>query len=170
MENNEQKILFRISIPGNPITKKNSQQIIRINGQPRLIPSKNYRLYEKLAGVYIAPQKPLEPIAGPVTVTCTYYMETRRHVDLTNLLEATDDILVKCGVLQDDNRDVIASHDGSRVYHDPEKPRVEILITGYAESYPLWREARKAPVKRATGQKKKAPAPLIDGFDEEHWD
>ena len=48
--------------------------------------------------------------------------------DLTNLLEAIDDILVSYGVLSDDNFTVIVSHDGSRVYIDKENPRTEITI------------------------------------------
>ena len=55
-------------------------------------------------------------------------MKTHRRVDLVNLLEATDDILVSCGVLKDDNAKIIVSHDGSRVYYDKEAPRAEIFI------------------------------------------
>jgi Holliday junction resolvase RusA-like endonuclease len=55
-------------------------------------------------------------------------MPTKRRVDLTNLLEAIDDILVKYGVLEDDNYNIIDNHDGSRVYYDKENPRTEITI------------------------------------------
>ena len=56
-------------------------------------------------------------------------MPTRHRVDLTNLLNATNDILVKAGVLEDDNCKIVVSHDGSRVFYDKENPRVEIEIT-----------------------------------------
>ena len=49
-------------------------------------------------------------------------------MDLTNLLEAADDVLVKYGVLADDNSNIIVSHDGSRVMYDPKFPRTEIII------------------------------------------
>ena len=55
-------------------------------------------------------------------------MPTRRRVDLVNLLEATDDILVHYKVLEDDNSNIIVSHDGSRVYYDKENPRCHIFI------------------------------------------
>lgn len=55
-------------------------------------------------------------------------MPTNRACDLTNLLEATCDILSSCGIVVDDNYKVIAGHDGSRVYVDKENPRVEIEI------------------------------------------
>ena len=55
-------------------------------------------------------------------------MPTRRKCDLTNLLEAIDDIMVKSGLLADDNFTIIESHDGSRVLYDKENPRTEVQI------------------------------------------
>ena len=99
----------KIVIPLPPVTKKNSSQIITVGGKPRLIPSKKYREYEKAARIFL---KPLN-IDYPINVKCTFHMPTRRRVDLTNLLSAAADILVAHGVVTDDNRDIIASHDGS---------------------------------------------------------
>ena len=65
-------------------------------------------------------------------------MQSRRKVDLTNLLEAVDDMLVKANVIVDDNRDIIASHDGSRVYYDKERPHIDITITD-VENYKQWK-------------------------------
>lgn len=65
-------------------------------------------------------------------------MDTRRKVDLPNLEEAIDDILVKYNVVSDDCRDIIAAHDGSRVYHDKENPRIEVTITPLLEEYEQW--------------------------------
>lgn len=60
-------------------------------------------------------------------------MPTKRRVDLTNLLEAIDDILVLNGVLSDDNSQIIVSHDGSRVYYDKQNPRTEVEIKTYEQ-------------------------------------
>lgn len=95
--------------------------------RPRILPSEKYAAYEKDALWFI--QKQSEPIDFPVNVKCLFYMPTRRRCDLTNLLEAIDDVLVKAGVLADDNYTVIESHDGSRVFVDRENPRTEILIS-----------------------------------------
>ena len=57
-----------------------------------------------------------------------FYMPTKRRVDLTNLLEAIDDVLGKYGVLKDDNSEIITSHDGSRVLYDKDNPRTEVVI------------------------------------------
>lgn len=64
----------------------------------------------------------------PVEVKALFYMETRRRVDLTNLLEALHDVMVKYGLLKDDNNQIIVSVDGSRVLYDKDNPRTEVTI------------------------------------------
>lgn len=125
------EIKFKIELP--PITKKNSQQILTNSktGRAFIAPSTAYKKYEKNAGWFITGWLRSLKIAAPVNVKCLYYMPTRRRVDLTNLLEATDDILVRYGVLQDDHCGIIASHDGSRVLYDKENPRTEVTISFY---------------------------------------
>lgn len=118
--------MHKLTIYGNPITKKNSQRIITLRGHYAIVPSKQFKEYEKNCGWFL--KEPLL-INYPVNVKCTYYMQTRRRVDLTNLLEATHDILVHYGVLEDDNCKIIVSVDGSRVLYDKDNPRVEIEIT-----------------------------------------
>lgn len=108
-----------------PKTKKNSQQIIRIKGKPRIIPSKLYKKYEKDCAPFIPN---IETINYPINLKCIYYMPTRRKVDLNNLLEATTDMLVHYKVLEDDNSKIVVSHDGSRVRYDKNIPRTEIFI------------------------------------------
>ena len=115
-------------IQGQPITKKNSQRIARRGNRAFILPSARYADYEAAASYYLR-DKPPAPIDCPVTVTCLYFMQTRRKVDLTNLLEATHDVLVKHGILADDNSQIIVSVDGSRVCYDKENPRTEITIT-----------------------------------------
>lgn len=118
-------ISFTIKLP--PISKKNSQQIMvnRATGKPFVMPSKQYKEYEAYA-LYYVPKRLM--IDYPVAVKCLFYMPTKRKCDLTNLLEAVDDIMVKAGLLADDNYTVIESHDGSRVLYDKENPRTEIYI------------------------------------------
>lgn len=120
-----------LTLPGNPITKKNSQRIVtnRSTGRAMIIPSAQYKAYEAACGNAVMFYFKGEPIAVPVNVQCVYYMQTARKVDLSNLLEATHDILVRYGVLADDNSGIVASVDGSRVAIDRQFPRVEIVIT-----------------------------------------
>lgn len=127
---------------GQPATKKNSMRIIDVKGKggkkfKKLLPSQAFEDYEADCLRQITGDKKLD-IDSPVNVKCLYYMQTRRAVDLSNLVEASHDILVKAGVLRDDNRNVIASTDGSRVYWDKRNPRVEITITDADPDYTQW--------------------------------
>ncbi len=117
---------IRFTIPLDPVTKKNSQRIVKCGDYHKIRPSKAYERYEKDAG-YFLPHRG-EKMDRPCEVVCLFYMKTDRKVDLTNLEEALDDVLVKYGVLADDNSKIIVSHDGSRVRHDPKNPRTEVII------------------------------------------
>ena len=120
-------------IPLAPVTKKNSQTIAinRKTGKPFVLPSKKYKEYEQAARYYLMSWTDARQY--PVNVKCLFYMPTRRRVDLTNLLEAIDDILTRYGVVPDDNSNFIAGHDGSRVLYDHDNPRTEITITELKE-------------------------------------
>lgn len=119
--------MIRFTIPCAPITKKNSQQIAinRKTGRPFIMPSKKFKEYEQKALWYIPKGYKIDKA---VNVKCLFYMPTRRRVDLTNLLEAIDDVLVKAGLLADDDFTIIQSHDGSRVLYDKDYPRTEVEI------------------------------------------
>ena len=88
--------------------------------------------YSFFAVNYLFP-KPPKPISRPVHVCYKFYMQTRRRVDKLNLQAAADDLLVKAGVLRDDNSRIVCSHDGTRVLYDKENPRTEIYIYEYEE-------------------------------------
>ena len=122
--------MLNFTIPLAPISKKNSQQILinKATGRPFIMPSKKFKEYEKAAARYIPKLRQPQPIDYPVCVKCLFYMPTRRKCDLTNLLEAIDDVMVKAGLLADDDYTIIESHDGSRVLYDKENPRTEVFI------------------------------------------
>lgn len=117
---------MNIIIPINPITKKNHGQIVMCKGHPIMLPSKPYQEYEKKCKQYIP--KIDEPIDYPINLKVHYYMQTKRKCDITNLLQATCDMLVKYKVLSDDNYTIVASVDGTKVFYDKENPRCEIYI------------------------------------------
>ncbi len=120
--------MIHIIIPLNPVTKKNSSRIARAGGHYKLLPSKAFEEYQKSAGYFLHGHKGIE-ISVPVEVRCLFYMKTKHRVDLTNLLNAIDDVLVHYGVLADDNCHIIVSHDGSRVLYDKANPRTEVYIS-----------------------------------------
>lgn len=115
---------MKIIIGLTPVTKKNSQQIIRAGNRMMIIPSKKYREYETQCMPFLKPMH----IDYPVNIKAMYYMPTKRRVDLCNLHEALCDVLVKHGVIEDDNSNIVVSMDGSRVCYDKAYPRTEIYI------------------------------------------
>lgn len=114
-------------IPLVPVSKKNSQRIFtnKRTGRPFIMPSEKYKEYEQ-AALWFIPK--VECIDYPVEVKCLFYMPTHRKCDLTNMLESIDDIMVKSGLLADDNSAIIISHDESRILYDKENPRTEVYI------------------------------------------
>lgn len=115
---------MKFAIPLAPRTKKNSQQVAK-NGA--IIQSKAYRQYEKDCAWFMP--KVEKPIAYRVNLKAVFYIDADRKSDLVGYLQAIQDILVKYGVLEDDNRRIVHSTDGSYVDVDRKNPRVEIEIT-----------------------------------------
>lgn len=120
-------VILTFTIPLTPVTKKNSQRIVMRGGRPIILPSEKYKEYEESA-LYLIPKRQT-PIDFPVNVKCIFYMPTNRVCDLTNHLEAIDDVMMKAGILKDDNYKIVASHDGSRVMVDRDRPRTEVEIS-----------------------------------------
>lgn len=102
------------------------------------MPSKEARAYSKLFAVFAPKLK--EPITEPVNIKCVYYRSSKRRVDLVNLLEMTADCLTECGIIADDNRNVMYAVDGSRVFYDKNDPRTEITIEPMKEEIERWKE------------------------------
>ena len=119
---------IKLTLQGRPVTKKNHSRIITNpkTGKPMVIQSKQYVQYEADALKQL--HKPAEPISMAVNAQYRYYMPNARKCDLVNLIQATNDILVKGEVIADDNYTIVASHDGSGVWVDKDNPRVEIVL------------------------------------------
>jgi len=118
--------VIKFTIPIEPRTKKNSQQIFKkANGKPFITQSNIYKQYEKDCK-YFMPK--IDTITTPVNIKYSFYRSTRRLCDLNGLIQAMDDILVKYKVILDDNFTIVAGHDGSRVFIDKDNPRIEVEI------------------------------------------
>ena len=119
------KEIINLFIPVIPRTKKNNSRIIYSKGHPIILPSEKYVQFEKECEPYLQPLH----IDYPVNVQAIYHRPDRRRVDLCNLHEALCDVLVKYNVVKDDNCQIIASMDGSKVVYDKENPGIELVIT-----------------------------------------
>jgi Holliday junction resolvase RusA-like endonuclease len=100
----------------------------RTNNKPFVSPSEAYDEYLQNCQVFLTAFTLPRGINSRVNVKCLFYMPTKRRVDLPNLLNAVDDAMVHHGLFEDDNANIIAGHDGSRVLYDKDFPRTEILI------------------------------------------
>lgn len=138
--------LAQYTIPIDPKTKKNSHRIAGCG--PRCPVCGKYKKqfirngntttdFAFNAARYLMP-RPKKPIEGPVQVVYRLYTGTWHRKDDLNLYEALDDILVKEGILKDDDRKTIRSRDGSRVLYDKDNPRAEIYIYEYREEEDVW--------------------------------
>lgn len=126
----DEKDVLTFIVKGNPITKKNSSRIIKTGNRSFIVPSQQYKEYEKAFIVECMANKMFHKnINYPCNFQYKYYMQTKRKVDLTNLISATDDCLQAAKVIVDDDCSIVVGHDGSRVYYDKENPRVEITIS-----------------------------------------
>lgn len=137
-------MLIQFTIPVHPVSKKNSQQIITLKtkyGKSRniIIPSKKYKEFEAECMPFLFQVKTQAGVVDfPVNMAVSFYVSKKLKYDLTNLLEAIDDAAVKSGLIADDNRDIIAGHDGSRVFYDKLNPRIEVTIT-QMDDYVQWK-------------------------------
>lgn len=138
MEHGE--ILYHAEIKLNPKSKKNNEEIVYKvvvkNGVrkkvPCIIQGEKYRQYETQCGWFLT-RRPRTPISEPVNIREVFYREDERRCDLSNMIAAIDDILVKYGIIVDDNWKVVRGHDGSTVYVDKKNPRVEIYVERWQE-------------------------------------
>ena len=146
---------IEFTLPVEAKTKKNHPQIVwkkqpfqirigkivvaTIPYTPFIIPSKGYSEFEKEVIPFFERVKAKTgTVDFVINMKVISYMKTKRLCDLTNVLEAVDDAAVKSGLIADDNRDIIAGHDGSRVFYDKYNPRIEITIT-QMDGYVQWK-------------------------------
>lgn len=126
------------TIPIAPVTKKNHSRIVMCGKYPKLLPSEAYKRYEKEAMPLLKINfGACGTIDYPVNLKCVFYLDKRRKGDLAGYLQAVQDLLVEAGILADDNRNIVASVDGSAVLYDKENPRTEVTITR-KENYEQW--------------------------------
>lgn len=132
--------MIKFTLPIKPVSKKNHGQIVMRGKYPIMLPSKQYLQFEKDSLPYFHRVKHQVGVVNyPVNIQCIFYVDARRKVDLSNLLNAVDDAMVASGLILDDNRDIIAGHDGSRVYHDNINPRIELEFTKIKD-YVQWKD------------------------------
>lgn len=125
--NNKQ---IKLTLPFAPRTKKNHSRVVMRGKYPKVLPSEQYVALEKVCCWYIKAHYnwQSEPIDTPINLECHFYKDVDRKGDLVGYLQAIQDILVKAGVIKDDNHKIVVSTDGSRVHLDRANARIEVII------------------------------------------
>lgn len=115
---------LHLLLPGNIKSKKNSKTIIMTGDSPRIVPSKAYYKWEREARKTAYYQWRRAPILDQVEVTALIYYKGRKP-DLSGALESIGDCLQ--GIIWEDDGQ-ITSWNGSRLIHDKNNPRTELII------------------------------------------
>jgi Holliday junction resolvase RusA-like endonuclease len=114
-----------ITLPGSIKSKKNSKRIYACGRFKRVLPSKAYEAWEKEARRCAKPEgRDVRPLTCPVSVTANIFYKGPKP-DLSGCLESIGDALE--GVIWEDDGQII-SWDGSRLIHDKDNPRTEVIV------------------------------------------
>ncbi len=117
---------WRLTVLGNPATKKTSNRVFRRSGRIIVAPSAVHARWLRMALAQLKTQWKRPPLQIPVSIAAIFYRADRRRVDLVNAMQALADALQAAGVVANDR--LIASWDGSRLNRDPARPRIELQI------------------------------------------
>ena len=121
------KQLVRITLKGRIPSKKNS----KLRTWKKLISSKDYQSRENEQLKSLENQvKPLG-LNKPLYVNYAFYFPDNRKTDLSNKIESINDLLVKYGLIEDDNRKIIKGIHATEIGVDKENPRVEIELLDF---------------------------------------
>lgn len=119
------ELLFKASIPGRPIVKKNTARRVGRGRSTRLIYSPKFVSWEKNAMAAILASFRGKCIESTVRAKFIFHFANHQsEADLSNLLEGPQDALVKAGVLKDD----VLICDLSAKKHFGQEPRVIIEL------------------------------------------
>lgn len=119
--------MLKIILPGRVPSKKNSRRPFIRNGRMLNFSSKAYEEWHKEQSLYLDTQA-IAKIDPPYRLTTTFFAPTNRSQDNSNAFESVADLLVECGILEDDNwfllQECVQKFGGV----DRQNPRVEIVI------------------------------------------
>lgn len=121
-----------ITIYGELYSSKNSKRIVKFGNKMALIASKQYMASVKPIEQQLVLNRGnwLRMINGlpkPLKIVFKIYRKTHRRFDYVNIIQGLQDLMVKCGWLEDDNADILLPV-FLEYEVDKNNPRVEISI------------------------------------------
>lgn len=141
--------MIELTVEGHPYVKKSNQKV-QMRGRHQVkVNTPSYNRWhssavQQLADLGYDPQFKMRrkydrtlkgKIDYPINLQCRFFMQSNGRVDLSALYEGIQDVLVEVGLLDDDNWRIVASHDGSGVQKDADRPRIEVTITTKEDMY-----------------------------------
>lgn len=121
------EVTLNLAITGRIPSKKNSKRWIQRGSKRFLAPSAEHEAWEQEQLLNLRNVQPVQP---PYSIQIIIYAPDRRTADLTNKAESLMDVLVKAGVLTDDNWFVLSNIHLKFGGVDRINPRAEICIAG----------------------------------------
>jgi Holliday junction resolvase RusA-like endonuclease len=122
----------RLCILGAPRTKKNSNRLVPARGRQFVLPSAAFERYRNEALPQLV-DAAAPTLRQPVNCRALVYRDANRG-DLIGYLQGLADLLEEADVVENDR--LIVGWDGSRMFVDRERPRVEIVLTPAEEDAP----------------------------------
>lgn len=126
------KITIHLSGPAR--TKKTSNRLVFAGGRPRVLPSAPFEKWNKSAQMQLAKWKSennhTQPIEVSVNCRARFFLEASRG-DAVGYYQALADALQEAGIVKNDSQ--LKSWDGSRLFKDAYKPRIELVLEDYVE-------------------------------------
>lgn len=114
-----------ITIVGRIPSKKNGKQIVCFGKVPRVLPSKAYQEWHKVASKQIAD---IDFIPSQSKIKFVLYAPDKRKADLSNKWQSVEDLLVDNKKLEDDNWFILPDIHMKFGGVDTENPRIEIYV------------------------------------------
>lgn len=120
---------LEITFNGHVPSKKNSLRRAMVRGRLLTIPSKQYMAWEKSMLSELRSQ--VRPMRSPVRIIARYFPGRLQKFDMGNGQESIHDLLVKLGVLTDDNLFELQSFTCELGGLDQGAERVEVEVISY---------------------------------------
>jgi hypothetical protein len=123
----EQRVNYRLVLPGPPRTKKNSGRIINVGKHKVIAPSVQWLAWRDECRAYAFQHPELRlMLSRPVNCRALFFRDADRG-DASGYYDGLGDVLQELEVVINDRW--LVSWDGSRLMKSAEHPRTEIVLT-----------------------------------------
>lgn len=118
---------MNFTLTGHIVSKKNSKRAFMRNGRQFVLPSLAYADWEKDALRQLTIQK-VRPVQSPVSLKMNLWARDNRTSDLENKVSSIQDLLVKAGIIPDDDWKTLPEVSAIYMGLDKKNPRAEVEL------------------------------------------